>query len=582
MDTHSKVILTSNFNDFSLGDFTNLVFHNSISDIEIEKAPSFKEYQTLKISHTGNHSDKLYFDIFDTIDSENLKDDERNFKYLNNNEVLIIDYNQNKIINTLVPGYYLLKLITDKTLYSLIEIVPKDLKKQEWSILYNDVNDFVNGLANSYINKTNSKITLERKKSNVNEQISYILQNRVNILKSLRSLNQNPRFVMRKEYSWSYIGNQQLFDTKSIKMQLQNQSQKNSVYSYRKKLEFNNLDNRWLKRTLRRLRTSLKLILDHLRYSIEQYNNLSTSKFSSDQLESRYTLVELNNIYKKINNIFYLINTLLEAEWIQEIDSFVQSQPTYSALMDPNYNTIYKWQKELNKRTLSMQLSKTIINSWKRTDELYEIWCYIQVIKILEMMNFKPISGWLFDEIFNDDLIDGTYITFERDNISINVHYNSTIKGGSKETNTIHPLYTLNTKNKPDIRIDIFVNKVYINSIILDSKYRKLKNIISRTNHSLEQLNSYASSLSSLLYESYNDSAKIRRRWKRHTFVSKVIVLFPVDKSEDKPESRAMTLMKDHALEFIEFDPGSGRDNLQKVIEKEIGEVLLVYEDIYE
>ena len=49
-------------------------------------------------------------------------------------------------------------------------------------------------------------------------------------------------------------------------------------------------------------------------------------------------------------------------------------------------------------------------------------------------------------------------------------------------------------KNKPDIRIDIFVEDIYLKSIPIDAKYRKLKNITNDKKGSLKQLLAYRDS----------------------------------------------------------------------------------------
>lgn len=42
-------------------------------------------------------------------------------------------------------------------------------------------------------------------------------------------------------------------------------------------------------------------------------------------------------------------------------------------------------------------------NTWKRTDLLYEIWGYIQVVNSLIEIGYKPIEGWIFSQDYEEN-----------------------------------------------------------------------------------------------------------------------------------------------------------------------------------
>ena len=68
---------------------------------------------------------------------------------------------------------------------------------------------------------------------------------------------------------------------------------------------------------------------------------------------------------------------------------------------------------------------------WKRTDLLYEIWGYIQVVHSLIEIGYKQIEGWIFSQNYEENktipfLSEGTTVKF-RDNkmdTEINLAYN--------------------------------------------------------------------------------------------------------------------------------------------------------------
>ncbi|REA95057.1 hypothetical protein DV953_12830, partial [Staphylococcus pseudintermedius] len=167
MDLHSNLdIIVSNGNRENV---FNIVFKESIKDINFEKdVLSFKEYHSMKFRHTStNYNEKLYFNGFDIIVDDVLKIDEKGESYLSNATLDIINYTSTNDQNVLVPGYYLLTLVNEKTEYAIIKIVPKDFTEEEWKYLYEDVNNYLNGLANSFINKNNVKVIKSKKDNNV-------------------------------------------------------------------------------------------------------------------------------------------------------------------------------------------------------------------------------------------------------------------------------------------------------------------------------------------------------------------------------------------------------------------------------
>ncbi|PTJ86093.1 hypothetical protein BU032_13680, partial [Staphylococcus simulans] len=124
-----------------------------------------------------------------------------------------------------------------------------------------------------------------------------------------------------------------------------------------------------------------------------------------------------------------------------------------------------------------------------------------------------------------DVLKEETHIEMINEQMTVNIHFNSTLKSDSNDTSNLHPLYTSNKKNKPDIRVDIFVNNVYIKSIPIEVKYRKLKQIADNNKGVLTQLMAYKDSPKSKFH--LPGAKPFRRR--NHTVINKVIVFFPRD-----------------------------------------------------
>ncbi|MCG9803883.1 hypothetical protein LHK22_10585 [Staphylococcus argenteus] len=179
----------------------NIKFKESIKDINFEKdVLSFKEYHAMKFRHKSlDYKEKIYFNGFDIIVDDILKIDKNGNSYLSNATLDIINYTSNNDQNVLVPGYYLLTLVNEKTKYAIIKIVPKDFNDEEWKSLYEDVNNYLNGLANSFINKNNIKVIKNKKDSNLHDKINFINKYYIKVTNSINQLIVNPRLTIQKK-----------------------------------------------------------------------------------------------------------------------------------------------------------------------------------------------------------------------------------------------------------------------------------------------------------------------------------------------------------------------------------------------
>ncbi|RIM12746.1 DUF2357 domain-containing protein [Staphylococcus chromogenes] len=571
MDTHSKVAIVIG-NDNNHETLKPLKFFDSLQSIDFNRDISrIKEYTHFKLRINGEESIKVYSDLFELYDDPKIQVDEDNRNYMGNGEIDIVD---SDIANNLVPGYYLLTLKEEDYKYAVIEIVPKDVSNVEWKTIYQDVNNYIKGLSNSLYHKNNSSISPTVRNNNIVEKIDYLEVNFTHIIFALKNIYDSPRYQVQKRYAWRPIYTQPKVDKNTLKYRSKRPDKTEELYSYNKELNYNLKENIWLKKVLKFLQYELVEIKDYLNLAEEIHLGHKTSRYSSDVLIATKSLENIWTIRENINRIQHMLQMIIESEWYQNIENKSHASITHSALMDNKYNIIYKWYSEFNKSSLEFVFSQKVKNCWKRTDELYEIWCFINVLELLIRNDFDPIDGWIFDDYSYNDLPDNTVITLNKNDIRLKLHFNSIIKSERSQTTKEHPLYTGDKKNKPDIRIDIHVNNIYIKSIPMDVKYRKLKNITKKEKGSLEQLLAYWAHPKSNLHL---EGAKVFRR-RNHRIISKVAVLYPKDHSNNNKTDK---LAIDHNLHFFEFSPSYKDDDFTNMINEEIDEAYEIYEDIY-
>lgn len=61
-------------------------------------------------------------------------------------------------------------------------------------------------------------------------------------------------------------------------------------------------------------------------------------------------------------------------------------------IQDSRYNILYKVYERLHSKEFNFNDDEKISLQWKRTDKLYEMWCYIKVCNILEDIGYSISS----------------------------------------------------------------------------------------------------------------------------------------------------------------------------------------------
>lgn len=578
MDTHFKATLVLSkcigkniFEELPVP----LKTYSDLIDIDFSKDTHIvKEYHDLKLKIHSSNNSRLYFDGFDVLESDVLAVDENGDKFLSNGEIDLYKHANNEINNVLVPGYYLLKIVSENTYYSIIEIVPKDLEKKEWQMLYSDVKDFFNVSSNSLLNRSNSKVSLLQKNNNYLDKMNYIIERYNILMKSINRIKENPRQKIKKSYNLTNKNHQPKIDKITIKMQSKHPNIKDSLYACKREVNYNTKENIWIKLAINYLYNSLNDLIKNIGNFMDGQRENTESNFSNERERAQRTLSRSNYYINIIENVKNNLLKIKQEPWFIELNTVYDVAPPNESLMDINYNTIYKWYNEFNKSQLDLLFSEKVQNSWRRTDELYEIWCFIKIIEKLQELGFEAEDGWVFGKEEFRDLEEGTIIRLTKNKVRINLHYNSLLKSTSKSTNIVHPLYTNNSKKKPDLRIDIHINDIYMKSIPIEVKYRKLRQITDKSNNVYKQLMSYRNGPNSKIH--LLGAREFRR--KNHTVITKVVVLYPKDR---RSNVNTNTLTNDYGIEFVELSPNYIDTEIDDLLKRELDDMEEIYNDIY-
>ncbi len=546
--THGKIEYKKTISCFSSINEINFEDGNNITQVN--------EYTPFKLSITSTDGYKLYFDLFDLIDDNNLIIDNNGDKYLENNEIKIVDSSES-INSVIVPGYYHIKIVGKETYHTVIKIIPKDFNVSEWKVLLDELLVENQELVKSLSNKTNSQLINTRiSNDDFVSKLNYIKSNHQILINALNQIKENPKSTLIKEYRWVDKNISPPIDELTISMHMKKPNKRDFLYSPKRILNYDNKENRWLRKSLIFLSKFLDDLSNEIIMRLQNLNaELKEVKFSYEFEWMEKNIKELEKSLNIVNRLIYRINMIRNENWFREISISNKVIISHSLMKDNRYRTIYIWINEIFKRKNVIIYNNKLQYAWKRTDQLYEIWTFMKLIKLLVENNYYFVEEWESNNLLLDgEIISDSKYKLKKENVDLSIYYDTHIPRDSKDTTLENPLFTLERKNRPDIRIDIFVDGFFVQSIPIEVKYRKLYLITSRDKGNIEQMKSYTN------FKSLHQMSELPNRMKKGIKpVNEVLVIYPNSQGGQKTTT-LNKLSQEVGLEFIELSPSNGFD----------------------
>lgn len=558
---------------------------------EVDNLPKIKEFETLQFLFTSEESVKLFIPELDDYDLRNRKEDEYGNLYFaqSKDKVTIFSYKDDMQV-PLIPGFYYIYIEKDECrYYTGFQIIPKDLEISEWNDLKNDIEKRVVGLSVDFIKrkKFDKKISnsIEKNQISLFEKIKYFLEDIPQAMISLENLKKDAKFKIKKEYNWQPIGSKTLIDNETIKKIQQRPDKRGFLYSPRRKLVYDIIDNQWIKyimlhfsRFCRVADTYLDNILLSLQTQIDGEMKYKNTRQHSEQIylikKSKSQLTNVMEEKKKIKSFYAYIQDYLKEEFLKDVKGNRPHHVPKSLVLVPKYNTLYKMYLRNIRNSSEIRFEPEYQHYWKKTDVLYEIWSYIEVLDALIDNGYTPEKGWIFNQTSMMQplpfLHDGTVVCLKKGSVCLRVIYNGVLPGASSLNTIASPLKITSKRNKPDIRIDILIDDVeYTGSILLDAKYKKLLNIISSSysGKQIEQLREYRNSCISTIIDIpevvlHNTKA-----------VQSVFAIYP----NNNTNSAVKKSFDEQGIYFIQLRPSFGQEEFAKSLLEKIEERLEFY-----
>lgn len=489
-----------------------------------------------------NETCRLYVEGLDwTINKGEMEDDNQSYILPSAKKRLLFSHDQ----FPLIPGDYCIRVVCGVSYYTMLRVLPKQITTGQLQIMKEEIESFLKGLAYEMVQSPSLQLS-----HSYITNCSILDVHMKQVLSALNDLVTHVNYSVKKDYALVPISKVRTMDAKTILYQLTypKRSQERKVPITM--CEYNLPENRYLKKMIIFLHREL----------------LQTKRMGEGYLEAMQSSEEMKEEIQYLTTSLYGINRLLQllymiqtTAWFSEIEECTTSILPHCLHSDARYRAVFqlyqKWKK--NQDSLMQDTLR-----WKRTDKLYEIWGFIQFLQILtKTMCYQPVDGWLYSEGRErqgglQTLEGNTRIVLCKDAITIHLFYEGEIPLDAADTSHDHPLYTESTSNRPDMRMDIYLNTTYMGSLLFDFKYRPLHHIwdVTRVKHktiTMRKLSQYVLSCKSNYLFGIREARYVRpvhEVWAIHPNVYKE---YPASKKLENHDLRIVQLSPTYNSEHI-------------------------------
>lgn len=557
-----------------------------VFSIPEENIAVLTENVDLSLVFSANSPGRLYMDGLDMLPESNVQEDERGEVFLSSSEqeqVLYVNDIQNGYsYYPLIPGFYQIKIeVAEQRYYTLIRVKPKQVYEEQWETMRNEIEDTLHGLAQDLVRKNLNLSNDEKLPIPITYMRQWILlsSQKSRLLNAIEEIQKAPRYQIVKTYEIVPNTLAKRISEETIKFRSQHPEKKDVIKEAKPVISYNLPENRWLIHIVNML-ASISNTLYKFLSSYEDVIQREIEELTQwgRRAEGRIRIKEkvwsqVRNMKRDAKQFRSAWNRCLQASWVQEISTVLPHEMPLALSRDSRYRLLYQMYKSLKKNNTSITLNPAYTYNWKRTDYLYEIWGFIQVIKafLSEDLGYTPSKGWLFDisdltgDITVPELRKGSFVEFFKDSLRIRVLYEEELPASAEGTRLDKPLYTSSHHNLPDCRIDVFDERGHIGSLLLDFKYRPLSSIwdrqlikTHRQTKTMKQLDAYSTACRSPWY------LKGRADELVLSVVHPVAEVWPV--FPYKYEQKRNRVVDEYRIRPMDVTPGRDNSHLHKAL----------------
>lgn len=510
MDIVSKVPFTLQFirrfpreqiqqaEKFSLSE--EVIWKNEIITLSIEENDDIEV-----LFSSDDINAKLYLDALDIIPANtqvNIDDEGRIYRQSANTPFVL--YKSGANYDALRVDVFGIQVECEGVnYYGALEVRPKPMEIAEWTMMRDDLEREIAGLAQDIVRRNIGLGKKEKGYMPPKNLYDFLIIKKYakSVLAAITDITEKPRNRIQTQYENILATKTRNFDKETIKRYVRMGGSEATYKVPIKNIDFDIQDNRILKMIIidyeQRLGEFIRWIEEAERHRIQniylesiQYNELweqGVGKFR----KIAYKLRKLTGILKG-------------QEWYRSVSTISTTYIPHSFVVDSRYNILYQMYLELKRPQFRISLDPQFSYTWKRSSYLYEMWSYIKLCRIL--LEEYEIEQPDWERVFSEQMLfpflaRGTHVTFSDDNVYLKVIFDKVVSDRASSSSKDEPIYIVRnhenkqTHNRPDIMINIYSKKYdwYLGSIVLECKYRKLYAFWSEESErsSIEQFQTY-------------------------------------------------------------------------------------------
>ena len=476
-----------------------------------------KENMSIRLKFfTGNPTDRLYIEGMDTVKSATF--DENGEAYFSSSP----EHRPFLTAFQLIPGSYPLRLTYQgRTYYSRLLLISNVMDQSVWTQLCQEVNAFLQGLAEQFIlNKQEGSADEPLPESvrnfNLHHQYLFLQKSAAAFLGALDDIHKNTKFTIRETHELVAPGKAHRIDMQTIRHQQRYGNATHRLYVPQKAITYNIPANRLLKSDLMQLYPILSRLesMGHTMVAeFQQVLNEEKSFLHSRQKRKLNTIPNEQQIHdyqanldrwregiRMVQGLRLRLYSFFALPWFAAIrQAPLTPASTAHSLLDPRYAAIHKFVTTLSQHPFKLSLAPSYRLQFKRSNKLYEIWCFIRIHQLLmQELGFAVQDGWIYqDGMLKEHVIpllrSGEQLSYQKDNMELHLTYDAIIPQEPEKTDFRKaPLYISYKHRRPDIRLDVYYKGYFAGSIIFDAKYRRASSVYYHREDVLEQIRDYS------------------------------------------------------------------------------------------
>ncbi|MGE7273614.1 DUF2357 domain-containing protein [Brevibacillus panacihumi] len=578
-------------------------FYKEMKEVDFE-TPVFELLENIHVKilfHSSNKNSRLYMYGLDSVTEDRVDIDEDGEIYLRPSSEAVTLYETNDY--PLIPAPYLLKVVVEEEVfYAPFFIRSKQVSFEQLELMKKELEETMKGLAYDFIRRVYAASSEEqqvvlpplllKKFMTLNKQYPYVMA-------ALTDLYQKINFRIQKVYHWVREEQSRTLDHISIRSVSEQSKNPGFIKTPHRQVNFNLPENQWVKGIIRNVLQVLDEIVNmmgvhrmRVQNEMDELSRFlyqeSTKKMYQEKKKELATIDEYNDQVNQMRSGFQMI---INAPWYQEVDIKSYSHIPHVLTSDSRYRALYQLHRDLNDEEIEISMDPVYTFQWKRTEKLYEMWGFISILKVLrDFFHFQPQTGWIYSKNrFEENYIipnlqPGERIELTKDEWRLNLVYDGQLPLVASQTNEKeHPLW-MGKNNRPDTRLDFYKRDTYAGSLLIDFKYRPIKNFwldslrdsIKRIKE-MDQLIAYSrDSRSDYLFGSGQTGRLIRQ----HTDPRPVLSAWAIY-AEIKKNQRTSHNIAEERIQIIPLNPGDDLSlivsNLEEVFQKVSGRFDFVF-----